>query len=230
MGVLLDGGGLRVVIDGLHRGALRDYAALLPEVQVALEGARPPHERLDVILATHRHLDHYQAEAVAERLKADPHVVFLAAAETVDSLFAAAPQWRGNARVVALGGGASRTVNGVVITALELPHNPTASRGPANLGFIVELNGVRVLHVGDAHPSAPTYRALSMATRRIDAAIVPFWYLTERETPVVPAIGARRLIASHVPLADTTSVRSQVLAGFPSAAVLTTRGMRVMLP
>lgn len=229
MGVLLESSDARVVIDGLHRGALAAYAPLLPGVQLALEEARAPYAKLTAIVVTHRHLDHFQAAAVAARMAADTSVVFFAAGETVDSLLARAPALRGDGRVRVMRGGEAQVLDGVVIRAIELPHNPTRTPRAENLGFVVELGGQRILHVGDADPDAAVYRARLVADLRVDAAVVPFWYLTE-QAQVLQAIGARRYIGSHIPLADTSAVARSITAAIPSASALTTRGMRVTLP
>ena len=108
---------------------------------------------------------------------------------------------------------------------LDLPHNPTPSRRVANVGFLVELDGIRILHVGDADPAAASFGAHHLAGR-VDVAIVPFWYLTGEDDGVRRAIGARVWVATHIPPSDTASVRRQVLARTPGAIVLTAPGER----
>lgn len=234
MGVALEGGGRRVVIDGLHRGALTDYAAVPPGLLAALEGARAPFERLDLALSTHRHLDHFDPASVAARLGADSATVYLAARETVDSLYARAALAAGHPRVRSVvppvGGGETLTAGGVRLTVLDLPHNPTRSRGVANVGFLLELGGRTVLHVGDADPTLAHYAPHRLAARGVDVAIVPFWYLTGADDTVRRAIGARTWIATHIPLADTASVRREVQARVPGALVLARPGEVHRLP
>ena len=228
MGVLLEGGGRRVVIDGLHRGELAEYAAVPPELLGPLEEARAPFEAVDLAFSTHRHRDHFDARAVAARLEADSVVVYVAARETVDSLFARTSLASGDSRVHGVvppaGGEVSVEAGGLSLAILDLPHNSTPSPRVANVGLLVELGGLRVLHVGDADPAIASFTPHQLATRRVDVAIVPFWYLTGEDDAVRRAIGARRWIATHVPPADTAQVRRQVLARMPDAIVLTRPG------
>jgi L-ascorbate metabolism protein UlaG (beta-lactamase superfamily) len=232
MGVLVEGGGRRLVIDGLHRGELAEYSAIPPELLGPLEGARAPFEVLDLAFTTHRHRDHFNAQSVAARLAADTAVVYVAARETVESLFASSRLTPGHPRVRGVvpppGREEQVSAGGLSLEILDLPHNPTPSRRVANVGLLLELGGLRVLHVGDADPSAASFTPHGLAGR-VDVAIVPFWYLTGEDDAVRRAIGARDWIATHVPPADTAQVRRQVLTRVPAAIVLTRPGERHVL-
>ena len=80
-GVRIEGGTCDVLIDALLRDSLGDYARHEPDVQERLETARPPFDRVRLALATHFHLDHWDAGAIAR---------FLSSSK--DALFASAPQ------------------------------------------------------------------------------------------------------------------------------------------
>ncbi len=230
MGVLLEGDGRRVVIDGLHRGGLAEYAAVPRTLLDPLEGAREPFGTLDLVLTSHRHLDHFDAASVAARLGADSGVAYVAARETTDSLYARTALARDHPRVRGVtpppGGETELAFARIGVKVLDLPHNPTPSRRVANVGFLLDLDGLRILHVGDANPEAAIFEAHRLAAGRVDVAIVPFWYLTGEDAAVRKAIGARIWVASHIPPADTAAVRRQVLARLPSAIVLTAPGER----
>lgn len=234
MGVLLDCGGRRVVIDGLHRGALAEYPSVPPALLAALEQARPPIARLDLALTTHRHHDHFDAASVAARLGADSGTRYLAATETVDSLYARTSLAAGQPRVRGMeppaGGEERLTIAGLAVSVLHLPHNPTPSRRVANVGFLLDCGGLRILHVGDADPTGANYDPHRLATRAVDVAIVPFWYLTGADDTVRRSIGARLWVASHIPLPDTAAVRRQVLSRVPGAVVLARPGEEYALP
>jgi L-ascorbate metabolism protein UlaG (beta-lactamase superfamily) len=231
MGVLLESRAHRVVIDGFHRGGLPEYAAVPRELLEPLEQARGPFATLDLALTTHRHLDHFDAGSVDSRLRADDRMVFVAGRETIDALPATSPPDSPRVRgVVPPGRGEQRvTAAGIEVTVLDLPHNPTPSRRVANVGFLIDLAGVRILHVGDAQPDARTFDVHHLSKRRVDAAIVPFWYLTGADDTVRTSIGARLWVASHVPPADAAAVRRQVRARIPRAIVLTTPGEQYTL-
>lgn len=231
MGVLLESGGQRVVIDGFHRGALSDYAGLPPSLQAALEEGRAPYAELDLILTTHRHLDHYDSDAVAARLLADSVVAYIAAQETVDTLVAQTALPAGHPRVHPAapprGGTELVEAGGLEVAVLDLPHGPNPR--VVNVGFLLTLGGKRVLHVGDAYLSPATFTGHQLTAEPIDVGIVPFWYLTEADASVRRAIGARRWIATHVSPAAADQIRRQVLVQVPEAVVFTTTGQEVVI-
>lgn len=232
MGVLIERGDHRVVIDALHRGALADYASLPPSLRTSLEAATGEWRDLDLALTTHRHLDHFDAGAVAARLAVDSSIVYLAARETVDTLVARSTVSARDPRVRAVvppsGGATQLTLGGIGVRVLDLPHNPTPSTGVANVGFIVDLDGFTVLHVGDADPSVERYRAHRLAP--VDVAILPFWYFTgATRATLLAAIPARRYVASHIPPADTARIRRNLAAAMPNVVPLTTPGTRIDL-
>ncbi len=230
MGVLVERGDTRIVIDGLHRGGLREYAAVPAALLDPLEQARAPFPALALALTTHRHLDHFDAHSVAARLAADSAVVYLAPRETVDSLHARTTLRHPHPRVRAVlppGQGETRFgFGGVEVAVLDLPHNPTPTGPVTNVGFLLDLAGFRILHVGDADPDRKRFDPHRLSQRAVDVAVVPFWYLTGADDAVRKSIGARLWVATHVPPADTASVRRQVLARMPGALVLTAPGER----
>ena len=94
------------------------------------------------------------------------------------------------------------------------------------MGYLILVDGVRVLHVGDADPNADRIGAAQGTAPRADVAIVPFWYLTPRQPELLRAIGAARYLAAHIPLADTTAVKRQISVS-PTVTALATRGASV---
>ena len=234
MGVLLEGGGKRVVIDGFHHGALAEYASVPQPLLLALEQARTPFERIDLIATTHRHLDHFDAGSVAARLRADTQVVYLAAQETVDSLLARTALPGGFPRaggvVPPAGGSVGFNAAGLAVEVLDLPHNPTRSTRVANVGFLFTIGGVRVLHVGDADPAPGNFTRHRLAEQRIDVAIVPWWYLTGSSAELRRAIGAKLWVATHVSPRDAASTRREIVSAVSGSMVLTTPGERHAIP
>lgn len=227
MGVVLEAGGRTVVVDGFHHGELADYAAVPPRLLAGLEGAEEPYRRIDLGLTTHRHLDHFAARSVAARLSADPAFRYVAAAETVDTLLARHPELASQRVVgVTLQTGGERRLDwdGLAVTVLDLPHNSTPRRRPDNVGFLIEIGGRVVLHVGDAEPQLSTYLGHRLASRGIDVAVVPFWYLAGDRAVLLTGIGARQVILTHVPINGAESIRERLEREAPGTIVFTVAG------
>ncbi len=232
MGVLLEVGNRRIVIDGFHHAELDGTPPVPPDLLGPLESATGRMRGIDAALTTHRHLDHFAAASVRARLAADPLIHYLAPTEAIDTL-----RTRGAIpipnRVHSLtppaAGRTTVDVAGVQITALDLPHNPTRTPRAQNVGYLIRLNGFTILHVGDADPSAERYAPHNLPAERIDVAILPTWYLTGSSELVRRHIAPRRVIASHVWLGSNEKLRRDVLREWPSADVLMRPGERLRI-
>jgi L-ascorbate metabolism protein UlaG (beta-lactamase superfamily) len=232
MGVAIAAGGRQVVIDGLHHGGVGGaYTAVPDDMLTALEQARAPFGRVDLLLVTHRHADHFDAASVRARLERDSLTTLVAARETVDSLFAPARLGGAagrRARALTPAAGREELVeqNGIRVHVLDLPHNPVRTHRPENVGFLIELNGLTILHVGDADPDAAKFGPHRLAERKIDVAIVPYWYPDGKAELVRRLIAPRHVIATHVGPDDLAAVRGRVVRGFPGVVVFGRPGER----
>ncbi len=88
-----------------------------------------------------------------------------------------------------------------------------------------------MLHVGDADPTVANFAPTGCRPRGIDVAILPFWYFSGQDhAALLKAIGALHFIASHVPLADTATVRRPLDGPTRPVTLLATPGARIEIP
>jgi L-ascorbate metabolism protein UlaG (beta-lactamase superfamily) len=204
-GFLLEGGGKRVLIDALQGDGLRGYPALTGERRRSLEHGEAPFDRIDLVLASHAHGDHFDPAAVAAFLRRVPGAGFVSTAQAVGRLreqegFAAlAP------RVVGFKPqGATRErveIAGIPVELFGLSHGDTE-----NLGILVTLGGRKLLHVGDTDADAAELAGHRLAAEGIDVALVPYWYFLSEagRSAVTEQIRARHVVAMHLPTADAS--------------------------
>lgn len=225
-GVLLSSGDRQVILDGLFR-FYRDAFPLAPDsVRAALEHARPPFDGIDLVLVTHRHGDHFHPTDVARHLEANSDAILLTSAQVIDSLRGsltdpARTAGRLRAPVVAAGGRHREVVNGITVDLLGIPHGPTRQL-PDHRVYLVELGGVRVLHLGDADLAPERYAAFRLDTARIDVALVPQWMLLSDEgrRTIERHIRPRQVVAFHFPADGAERVAERVRRAWPGAIAL----------
>lgn len=125
-GFLLRAGDTAVLIDALFGDGIDGYPAVPPEPRRRLEEAKGEFAGVDLVLATHYHGDHFDAEAVARHLTSNPGARFVSTRQAVDEL----------RRVVGFDGFADRVeghwpdegatarveLPGVAVTILNLHH------------------------------------------------------------------------------------------------------------
>jgi L-ascorbate metabolism protein UlaG (beta-lactamase superfamily) len=224
-GVLVTGGDIAVVIDGLFGEGLPEYPVVPPAIRDSLEAALGRFRDIDLVLVTHRHDDHFDPAAVARHMEANPEATLIAPGDAV----AAFPPDRLEAygeRVQPLdlvpGSYVRLDMGGFAVEALGLAH---AEIG--HVGYRIELPGMTVLHLGDAEPSPPDLSAFLEGRPGPEVALVPHWVLTGSGGPgIVETIGAGCTAAFHLERTPGESA-ARLAEQVPSAAVLDQPGERL---
>lgn len=224
-GVMLSSGTKKVLIDALFLQYETSFALPAESTQVALRNARAPFDAVDLILVTHHHGDHFHPDPMAAHLAANPRATLIASRQVIDSLrgrVAASTlrEPRIMSRTTAPGTRRQETVNGVTVELLGIPHARVD-----HLGFIVELGGRRVLHVGDTDLAESVYKGFRLDTARIDVALLPEWMVKQDEGRRIIErwIRPRQVVAIHVGKGRNAEVRSarEVQAAMPMAITFT---------
>jgi L-ascorbate metabolism protein UlaG (beta-lactamase superfamily) len=207
-GFLIEAGEDVVLVDGLYHG-LGGYFIPSEQQREARERAEPPFDAVDLVLASHHHPDHFDAVVVRKHLIANPGGVLVTTPMAVDLLHEDGDRFQAiSPRVRALypnEGEIERIeIGGIRVEVFNLHHGRNRSLPAQNLGFVVEMSGLRFLHIGDTLATATELAALGLAERAIDVAFVPYWHLLDGPgaRKYLEAIGATTVVAMHLPAAD----------------------------
>ena len=224
-GVLVTGGDIAVLIDGLFGDGLPDYPVLPAATRDSLEGALGRFRDIDVVLVTHRHDDHFDPAAVARHLEANPEAALIAPGDAV-AAFPPDQLERYGERVqpldLAPGSYIRLDQGGFAVEALGLAH---AEIG--HLGYRIELPGMTVLHLGDAQPLPPDLAAFLEGRPEPDVALVPHWVLGgSGGAAIVEAIGAHCTAAFHLER-EGGDIVARLSEWVPPVAVLDEPGERL---
>jgi L-ascorbate metabolism protein UlaG (beta-lactamase superfamily) len=230
-GFMIAGGGRKLLIDALFREGVEGYATITPATRELLEQARSPFDGVDAVFATHFHADHFDAEAVLAHLTHNPQAFFFSTNQAADKLRATGKFDAFKTRVVATlpkeGERFHSGHRGIYAQLLNIHHG--RSRPIENLGFIVEIAGKRVLHIGDSEAEAAVFQKYEMAKERIDVAFLPFWYFLDDDfkRAVCEQIQPRHIVVMHIESdsllnrvrsGDWQSKWAKIKAEFPNAA------------
>jgi len=235
-GFLVRSGDAAILVDALYRDGVEGYDAIPGERRALLEEALPPFDGVDLLLVTHLHADHFDPEAVGRHLIATPAarlVTTRQAAGSLASAFIGYEEVKDRVIQVAPAAGTIIPVRGagesaaIHVRVIDLPHGSVE-----NIGFLVDMGGLRLLHVGDTEVTADAYARLGLEREAIDVTFLPYWNLVYEQWQGVPeAIGAETLVVMHLPLAGgpaedaaSTGGREAMIAGIrarhPGAVVL----------
>src|SRR5262245_24848988 len=228
-GVLIASSEKQVLIDGLHREYKPDYAFLPTPEREKIETAKAPFDKIDLILVSHMHLDHFHPEAVGLHLLHNPKAMLVSSQQVVDEV---AKKFKGYEAIKTRVTGATpplkekvaMKVAGIDFEVLGLGHGSGRWGWIQNLGHVIRLGGKKLLHVGDVDPSSEIFEKFDLDEEGIDIAFLPVWFLLEPagQKVIREHIKPRQIIVVHCSPAEAEDVVKRVKQVFPEAVAFTT--------
>ncbi len=219
-----DGG---VLIDGMLARPYSSYSAVPAEVRQQMLSGESPFDDVRLALVSHAHGDHFQAPWASEYLAAREDLVLGASPRvlgTLANIEGSAESLEDRLTEFDVEVGETETfeaVDGIPVKAFRLRHSGRPGHDLENLGQVVELGGIRVLHVGDAEGSAGNYQPYDLANGKIDVALVPYWYFLNpgQADFLAEHVNAGVYVAIHVPPKELTSVKALLEKTHPGVVV-----------
>lgn len=231
-GVLLRSGEQKVLIDALFRAAMEPYRNHEAAMRQTLEEAAGEFAGVDIVLATHRHADHFDAAAVARHLAANPQAIFMGTAESAEQVRAADPKVGPRVRGVSESGERVFQHAGITVRAYPLLHSGRKQwADPQSLGFMLEIGGKRVFHSGDSEGTLANYQQHCADCGAPDAALVAYWYMMSGSNRAMlrDFLKPKRLIAIHVPPAEVGEAKTELRKTNPEAEFFSAPGATICL-
>jgi L-ascorbate metabolism protein UlaG (beta-lactamase superfamily) len=225
-GFLISGAGRKVLIDGIFTEGFGRFETPTAEVLRQECNALPPFDHLDALLITHYHPDHINPADVVRHLANDPQAVLIGPPQVgdllkaVDGSAAVARQ----IRIVLPRPGETIESSGrdLRVKSMALQHLGDGERKHQNLGFLFNVAGFKLLHVGDAGvTAAAVFREARMAEENIDIALLNcFWFDDENAGAAQEIIGylkPKAIVLMHQGAGQVAHYRDQVakLSGLP---------------
>ncbi len=191
-GVLINIDDKKILIDGLCNSKVPMYKNTPVEIGEKLIKGVSPFDNIDIILVTHNHSDHFDANLVASFLSQNPNTVIVSNSSVIshikncsfsintDNLIKLEPD---------LNCSESIKVKDVDILAISMLHEGKDMEDINNLAFLIDY-GTRVLHLGDAAPVKENFEMLVFKEKKIDLLIANFPYVC------IPR--ARKMIKNYI--------------------------------
>jgi len=226
--ILSDGGTTQVIVDGLVDEPFSVYGGLPDDIATLYFAAAGPFSGIDLALASHQHHDHNQPASACKFLQKSTGTVFISSDQVIDLM-------REKCRDFTLNSPRVRTIDpqydapvvieedGVTVTVFLLSHGVGKYASLKNFGHLVEIGGMRVLHIGDAEMDAEDFARAGVDKMDIDVALIPFWYFRPgpgTDDVVGNYLDAPYKIAVHIPPSEMAEVKEYLNAEFPRVLIL----------
>jgi L-ascorbate metabolism protein UlaG (beta-lactamase superfamily) len=202
------------------------FSALPTEVHRQLANAKPPFDGLTVVLVSHDHPDHVQWRGLEKFLGNNAEAQLITAAPILRGLKEGAQDYEAIAKQVTpvpitRGTGKKLMQEEMSVDFFTLEHR--GKERVFNLAHLIDMGGLRILHIGDADPTRGNFAAYDLAAKEIDVAFVPYWFFGSPEGVqlLFEGIRARILVACHVPPQELATFGPLLKEQFPDVVLFT---------
>ena len=196
----------KVVVDSLIENPW-GYSNTPDKVFDDMVTARPPFDRIDLLLFSHAHRDHFEPEMAIKVLMGHPEtilvgneIVYKELQETAGKNFKKISQQVKNINPE-WGTIVAETINGVDLKIFPVNHG-MPERPYVTLAFLLDMDEVKVLHLGDIYaPSNEEYfRTFQLQKLDIDVAFIdPFFLLDKIGQQIAKEfIQSKQIILMHM--------------------------------
>jgi L-ascorbate metabolism protein UlaG (beta-lactamase superfamily) len=226
-GVIISDGNTRVMIDGMVVEPYSVYGGLPADAEALFNQAGGPFSGIDLALASHRHHDHNQPKFACEFVRKSSETIFVSSSQVLGlmrekcrDLVTTSPRIReidpqyGEPEIV--------EQEGVRVTVFLLSHGTYKYATIQNYGHLVEINGVSVLHIGDAAMTSEDFQTAGLDQLKVDVALIPFWFFQPGPGAAVVKqfLDATVQVAVHIPPGEMEEVQVYLAETCPSVLIL----------
>jgi len=195
-----------IVVDSLIKNPY-GYSDTPDKVFDDMVNARPPFERIDLLLFSHAHRDHFEPEMAAKVLTGHPETILVGNEIVYKELKEAAgddfPKISAQIRNINPEWGTivDESINGVDIKIFPVNHG-MPERPYVTLAFILDMDGIKVLHMGDIYaPSNEEYfKTFQLQMLDIDVAFIDPFFLLDKvgQQMAKEFIQPKQIIPMHI--------------------------------
>jgi L-ascorbate metabolism protein UlaG (beta-lactamase superfamily) len=216
-GLLIKSDSKQILIDATFNKEF-EHLDVLPDTELdKIKNAESNYKSIDIILATHLHGDHFNAEITGSHLLVNKKTMFLGPKETVanfeenfnkfhmisSQIKSETPNFFESKTV---------TLNGIEIKMYRLEHSGESPWKEAeNIAYLITLGEKKILHFGDSKIDV-NIEKLGLINENIDVVILPFWELgnSENKKIILEYINPKKILAGHIPTKNYSKVEEYI--------------------
>jgi len=228
-GFLISSKTKKILIDALFLDVIKNYHAPPKDVLEKMETAQPPFDQVALILATHNHDDHFNAQSVARCLKNNPKAVFLSTPQAVDDMeknSKAFDSIRERIKSIKLDvlSSAEKSINGIDVTIIRTAHSGGRPE-IQNYMYLIKMEGKKIFHEGDCDGELQDFENLGLEKKSIDIAFFHPWFFMDPDglKIVKEYINPKQVVLMHIPIRlreDAVSKVAQIKEYYPNLVYL----------
>lgn len=246
-GFLINIGDKSILIDAIFGDKEYGFCDIPDTTQItAMVKAKEEFADIDLIAVTHKHIDHFYTPFVSEHLTNNKNGKFISCEQTIKDLVKTNNE-KIKSRLIEITPDSlthqDTVINGINIRVFRLKHGPYYTTDPEtgekinrhrniqNIGFLFNINGVKILHCGDSNPSGISdYKHFRLDKENIDIAFLGSGFIWSSDCEGIDIIRdyirPKHIILMHIHHDQNkhfNDVAEEVKAEFPSVTVFEKR-------
>ena len=200
-GVMLAIADKKILVDAFCNSTIAMYKNLPPEIREQIINGNVPFDNIDLLLITHHHADHFDPIGVVRFLKSNQNTILISTSEVISQINTQFPEIEKGRLIEPSGAGEIIQINNINVQTFSMLHDGKDYWDVDNLAYLLEVNGIKILHVGDAKAIKENFISLNLTAKEIELLIVPFPYVglpTGRQL-IDKFINPKKIAAVHLP-------------------------------
>jgi len=198
-----------ILIDAVNTDKVYPFTSLPEPTLKDMVAGKHPFECIDLILFTHHHKDHFDAESTLKILESHPESAVFSTPKAYEILVAHSSctselKKRIYFGEVPLKKTLSFNINGISFYGTSLLHSGNQYKDVQNYCYTLDIDSETVFHCGDAHHSVENYKNCGVAELNVSIALLDFPYITlsSGRKVIKEFIKPQKIHLMHLPIAS----------------------------
>lgn len=226
-GFMFSSGTTHLLIDALYLDA-EVWETPSKQIQKDMMKGAPPFKNISHMLVSHYHADHFDATLVSRFLVNNPKAMLLTNHQTdsvLQKIYKTDQQLNRPNQIKVINTPMFSSGNyesgQLKVTTLGQRHMGKEDSTVESLGFLVELGGKKILHIGDADYTDENFAGFNLENEHIDIAFIHYWFLLDCEGRriVETYIKPDKIVLTHVPYDELRRNYKRIKEYYPNVEV-----------
>lgn len=207
-GVLLNNRGKKILIDGIHTKDVPPYYRTGDDVLECMKNGIAPYDKIDLLVFTHHHSEHFAADAVCDVLK-NNRLTHILCTMTIRRLLFDSMSFdpiivsQIHSFDIPKYSSMVASIKDVPFEIISMMHDGKNYTNVENYAYAFELGDTVFMHLGDSLPAVEHFEKAGMFDRDVDVLFAPFPYMGLRAgREILKRMKPKRIVIVHLPDKD----------------------------
>jgi len=215
-GFFIESNGKQIIIDALFKNGWNSYLTPTDSIVSDIINQSEPFNKLNLMLVTHNHGDHFNAAMVVSYLLNNSKNILIAPPLVTNTILKHTDSKKFENQIVHLDKITKEkndtTIHGIRVRSFFIQHDLRPQI--ENVGYLIDIDNLTVFHTGDYNGyELEEFKKLQLQHENIDLAFLNFygfWNVKEEREFTKKYINPNKITLIHIPPAEIETVKDSV--------------------